>query len=293
MTDGIAGGGRTMSSDATHDSARTAPSRRAAQSHVDLAQLGAFRASLLGQLIAAGFFGLVPLVAPVDFARAFGLSGDEPYLYRLAGAATIGYVAPALIGLWRGSWASLRIPIATTFLFNATAAAVSLVTIDEVGLQPLAVIVALAASAFAAISAYWLWRGGWPDDADGKALEPGFRLSLSVATVAATIVGGSQLLLPRAFADFFDVSATDLVIIRLAGAATLGFALAGLLSAVVNRWPAIRTQTIASIVANVAATIASVVYLAQGGTSWLGILLLVAAGGLVLSLSAWSVRAGR
>jgi hypothetical protein len=48
-----------------------------------------------------------------------------------------------------------------------------------------------------------------------------------------------------------------------------------------------------SIVANIAAAIASAVYLAQGGPSWLGILLLVAAGGLVLSLTAWSLRAER
>ena len=170
-----------MSSDAVHNSGPVASSRTA-RSSAEMARLGVFRAGLVGQLVAAGFFGLVPLIAPVDFAKAFGLTGDEPYLYRLAGAATVGYMAPALLGLLRGSWASLRIPIATTFLFNATAASASLVTIDESGLQPLAAVVALAASIFTAIAAYWLWRGGSPDDAGRQRLEPGFRLTLAGAT---------------------------------------------------------------------------------------------------------------
>ena len=281
-----------MSSNAVRDTGAVASSRPT-RSDADLARLAAFRAGLVVQLIAAGFFGLVPLIAPVDFAKAFGLTGAEPYLYRLAGAATVGYMAPALLGLLRGSWASLRIPMATTFLFNATAASASLVTIDESGLQPLAAVVALAASIFTAIAAYWLWRGGSPDEAGRQRLEPGFKLTLAGATVAASIIGGSALLLPRAYASFFDVSAADLIIIRLGGAATVGFALAGLLSFLIDDWPAIRTQTIASIAANIAAVIASAVYLAQGGRSWLGVLLLIAAGGLVLALTAWSARAER
>jgi hypothetical protein len=83
------------------------------------------------------------------------------------------------------------------------------------------------------------------------------------------------------------------VIIRLAGAATLGYGVAGLLSFLTNRWRAIRVQTLAAIVANVAAAIASTVYLAQGGRSILGALFLVAAVALVLSLTAWGARAER
>ena len=61
----------------------------------------------------------------------------------------------------------------------------------------------------------------------------------------------------------------------------------------VGQTPLNRPRESASIVANIAAVIASAVYIAQGGPSWLGILLLIAAGGLVLSLTAWAARAER
>lgn len=115
----------------------------------------------------------------------------------------------------------------------------------------------------------------------------------TAATVAASAIGLWELLLPRAFASLFDLSPADLVIIRLAGAATLGFGLAGLLSLIVDHWPAIRIQTIAAITWNVAVAIASAIYLAQGGRSILGVFLLLAAGFLVLSLTAWGARAER
>ena len=259
----------------------------------DQARTGLFRIALGVQVLAAGFFGLFPYLAPADFARAFGLAGDEPYLLRLAGAATIGYAVSALIGLIRGSWMSLRIPIASTFTFNVTAAAASLVAIDETGLAPLPVLVGIAASAFATISAYWLWRNEGPADAGGATFEPGFRLTQAAATVVASAIGLWELLLPRAFASLFDLSPADLVIIRLAGAATLGLGVAGLLSLIVDHWPAIRIQTIAAITSNVAVAIASAIYLAQGGRSILGVLFLLASGFLVLSLTAWAARAER
>jgi hypothetical protein len=46
-------------------------------------------------------FGLGPLLAPVLMARALGYSGDDPYLTRLAGAATLGYGVALLLGLIR------------------------------------------------------------------------------------------------------------------------------------------------------------------------------------------------
>jgi hypothetical protein len=54
-------------------------------------------------------FGLGPLVIPVLIARWLGYTGDEPYLVRLAGAATVGYAvalaiaSTAAIGSRRGS----------------------------------------------------------------------------------------------------------------------------------------------------------------------------------------------
>ena len=42
--------------------------------------------------MAAGFvFGLLPLLVPSQFASAGGFPGNDTYVYRLAGAATLGY----------------------------------------------------------------------------------------------------------------------------------------------------------------------------------------------------------
>ena len=259
----------------------------------DQTRTSLFRLTLILQIAAATFFGIVPFVAPAQFASTFNLVGDEPYLIRLAGAATIGYAAAALIGLIWGSWTSLRIPIAATFTFNVSAAAAAFVMIDEQELAPLPLIVGIAASAFVAINGYWLWRNEGPSGGADSPLEPGFRLTLAIGTVAATTVALWQLLLPRAFATFFGLSEGDLVIIRprrsvhawIRGRGPLGVA-----DRPLAREP---IQTIAAITSNAAAAIASAIYVAQGGKSLLGILFFIAAGAIVLSLTAWAARAER
>lgn len=251
-----------------------------------------FRALMAVQLVAAGFFGLFPFLAPGEFARAFGLVGDEPYLYRLAGAAALGYAVAALFGL-RASWRAIRVPLIATLTFNLAAVTACLVSIDEVGVQPLSGVVAVAAGTFAVLAAYWLNRDEGARGEPRERLEPGFRLTIAAGVVAAGLVAGIQLLLPNVFTDLFGLSQSDLVIVRLAGAATLGYATGGLFSILADDWRAARIQTVAAIAANVAAALASAIYIAQGGPSILGPLFLVASGGLVLALTGWGARAQR
>src|SRR5438445_9598162 len=76
------------------------------------------RSLLAAELVATLVLGLWPYLAPLEFARTFGLSGDEPYLYRLAGAAVFGYSTAALAGLLRGGRPGLRIPLAALLTFG-------------------------------------------------------------------------------------------------------------------------------------------------------------------------------
>jgi hypothetical protein len=77
----------------------------------DQAQLPTFRALLGVQALAGVVFGLIPLLAPAQFASITGYTGDDELVYRLAGAATAGYLVAALLALtWRCSWRDLRIP---------------------------------------------------------------------------------------------------------------------------------------------------------------------------------------
>ena len=266
---------------------------RAGEDEFDQTRSAPFRGLLAIQCLAATFFGAFPLVAPGEFARLFSLVGDEPYLYRLAGAATFGYAVVGLVGAVRPSWRSLRIPIVATFTFNVAAVAACLASIDETGLAPLPALVALAASLFAVLSASWLYRDEGPRAPDGETLEPAFRVVLVLATASAGVFGVVPLLLPRTFADLFGLSAADLVLIRLAGAATLGYAVAGVLEVLANRWPSVRLQVVAAIAFNALAAVASAIYLAGGGGSILGIVVLLAAGFFTFALTGFAARAQR
>ena len=268
-------------------------SARAASRQSDQARTGAFRGLLILQAIVAGFFGLVPFVAPGEFARLFQLRGDEPYLYRLAGAATVGYAVVALLASWRPRWAEFRIPLVAVLTFNVAAFAASLISIDESGVQPLALLVTIASAIFVVLAAYWLYRDQGDRSLAGPELEPAFRVVLVLATVAAAILGVGSTLLPRTLMELAGFAGTDLVLVRLAGAAALGYAVAGVLQLLVNRWAEIRLQVIAAIVFNTLSAVASAIYLAGGGRSLVGILILLASTVFTFLLTGFFARAER
>jgi len=58
-----------------------------------------FRPLLWLLILAGGFFGLAPFIAPATFASLTGFAGTDIFTYRLAGAATFAYA----IGLMAGT----------------------------------------------------------------------------------------------------------------------------------------------------------------------------------------------
>src|SRR5689334_6499925 len=69
--------------------------------------------------LAAGvFFGLFPLLVPGPFAALMGYLGNDPFIYRLAGAATFGYAVALGFGLWQGTWAAVRLIVIAILTFN-------------------------------------------------------------------------------------------------------------------------------------------------------------------------------
>jgi hypothetical protein len=145
---------------------------------------------LVAELIATVVLGLWPYLAPAEFARTFGLSGEEPYLYRLAGAAVFGYATAAMAGLVRTGRPGLRIPLAALLTFGLSAVAAALATVDESGVQPLSAVLVVGGALFAAAAAMYLWRDVTPPGNVGDRLEPGLLLTLAGATVAATLFAG-------------------------------------------------------------------------------------------------------
>jgi len=258
---------------------------------VDQASTTVFRALLLIEVVAAGFFGLFPFAFPETFARVFGLPGAEPFLYRIAGAATTGYAVMALFAFIRPRWATFRIPLIATFTFNLAAVAAALLSADAGDLSPLVGIVGLAAAAFALASAYWLYQDEGPRAASGTPIEEGFRLTVLAATAVAVFFGVLPLLLTATFITVFGLPNSDLFIYRLAGAATLGYGIAGVFELLSGRWSEIRLQVLGAITFNALGALAAAIYLAGGGRSLLGLLILLAAAFFTLALTWWSARA--
>ena len=256
----------------------------------DRAELPIFRALLLIQILAGVAFGVFPYVLPQTSAALFGYPGTEPFVYRLAGAAAAGYAVAALVAYRSPRWESLRIPVVAAFTFNAAAVIATLISFDEGDASALVIIVLVAATTFSAITAYWLYRDDAVRGPEERRIPRGFRLTLVAATAVAMVFGLLPLLLAHTFAKVFGLAETDLVVYRLAGAATLGYATTGVLEIRSGRWAEIRLEVYAAIAFNALGAIAAAIYLASGGRSILGVLVLLAAGFFTITLTWWSLR---
>jgi len=257
----------------------------------DQTRLPVFRLLLLLQVAAAGFFGLVPLLVPQTFASLFGYSGRDELVYRLAGAASTGYAVAALIALvMRLGWAELRIPVVATFTFNVAAAGASAVVFLNGDRSPLPALILVAASLFAALSAYWLIRNAGPIPPTGATFEPGFRIILVLATLSAAVFGLFPLLAPDRFATALQLSGADEFVFRLAGAATLGYAVAGVLELRSGDYRRIRVQNMAAIVFNALGAVVSALALVAGQGGLLAPVVAAAATFFAISLTWFSFR---
>jgi len=88
-------------------------------SRVDETRLTTLERLLLLLPTAGGLvFGVLPLLLGGGFGAALGYPGNDSFVYRLAGAATLGYAVALILGLRQGDWAPLRIVIIGTLAFN-------------------------------------------------------------------------------------------------------------------------------------------------------------------------------
>ena len=69
-------------------------------------------------IIAASFFGTLGTFVPVATTHFFGYAGTEVFLYRLAGAATLGYAVMGLFNVRSRNWTEVRLPVLMAIVFN-------------------------------------------------------------------------------------------------------------------------------------------------------------------------------
>jgi hypothetical protein len=252
----------------------------------DQAQRPVFRGLLVVQLLAAVVFGVIPFIVPDTFASLFGYRGDEPLIFRLAGAATAGYGVTALVALaQRSTWGELRIAITATLGFNVAAVLASLLAVIGGDRSILPVIVLFAAATFSVLSATWLRLDLGPAAAATPAVDQPFRIVLALATLSAAVFGLLPLLVPGTFASLFNVAGTDVYIFRVAGAATLGYAVAGILELRAAGHRSIRLQNLAAIGFNTLGAIGSLLAIVAGQGGLLAPVILVAATFFAISLT--------
>ena len=207
------------------------PMHASQRTGTDQAELSSFRVLLGVQVLATAVFGLVPLLLPTVFADITGYTGDDTIVYRLAGAATTGYLVAAIVALAsRTPWVDLRIPMVATFTFTSIAALASLGTLLAGDRHWIVVVVLLAATVFAVLAAYWLRRDEGPAAPAGRALPTEFKVVVGLATLSAGVFGLMPLLAAGPFASLFGLLGTDTWMFRMAGAACFGYATSGVLS---------------------------------------------------------------
>ena len=252
-----------------------------------------FRFLLVVQLLAAGLFGVVPYFFPTVAADAGELTGAEPFIYRLAGAAALGYAVAAALVIMKPAWYRFRIPAAASYTFNSAAVVAALMTVFEDGSNFWVWFILVAASAFVLVLSYVTTRNEGPPAPEQPSLDSAARVLLTVASIAAAFFGLAPLVAAEWFAEFGGFDPSDLFIYRLAAAATLGYAFGGYLSIRDGRWEAIRVQNLAAIVFNGLSAIAAAMYLTAGGTSLVGWVILVAAALFTVTLAIVHARQGR
>jgi hypothetical protein len=93
---------------------------------------------------AAAAFGIGPLLLGGQFGVLVGASGDDPFVYRQAGAATLGAAVGGIMVLQSRRWSATRLPTLMAVTFNGLSVIAAVIEILG-GAQPVAWLILVAA----------------------------------------------------------------------------------------------------------------------------------------------------
>ena len=267
----------------SHDTPLSAP-----RTQLSPVERGLLALPMLGGIV----FGLWPLFLPKLLAALTGAPGNDPYIYWLAGAATFGYAAALGIGLRQAAWAPLRLIVVAVLTFNLASLYACAIEIASGQAQPLVYLILVASLGFIAISATLLRRHGAPL-AGAPDTAPWMVWFLWIATLLAATFGLVALLVPYPFGTIFGFQATDLFLYRQGGAATLGYAVMGVLELRSRRWEELRLPAVMAGMFNGVSFLASIVAIATGQGGWLAYPVALAAFGVTVGCIIALRRQGR
>src|SRR5215212_9617021 len=229
-------------------------------------QLNNFERILLLLPIAGGLiFGLGPFLLGSAVGAAVGFPGNDAFLYRLAGSAAFGYAVALLMGIRQREWAPLRQVVIGTLTFNLVSIYACLVGLLMGDTNIFVYLILGASSLFIAITLYLLNRHGQMgvEQAEGSSSIWYVRF-VTLGTILSAAFGLLPLLIPVWGAHLVGFHGTDVFIIRQAGAASLGYAVMGLVGRQTGAWSEVRLGLIMALIFNGFSFIASVIALFSG-----------------------------
>jgi hypothetical protein len=224
------------------------------------------RAALVLPTCVGLFIGFFPLFAPTAFAAVAGLPvpGSDIFVYELTGAATLGYGVVFLLGVLRGDWLEMRLPVIGVLVFNLAAFFVSLVTIAQGG-APYSVYAVMVPAVLVSILSGWLlyrYRGVPRPAQDLATLS--VRVFLVVGLLAAGSFGVIPLLVPQS-GTLFHLQINAPFVVRQAGAASLGYAVMTVFAQRALSSRELRLPIVMAAIFNGASGIACIPFLFMGG----------------------------
>jgi hypothetical protein len=230
----------------------------------DRMKLSSLERNLLLLPLAGGLvFGLGPFLFGSAVGAAVGFPGNDAYIYRLAGAATFGYAVALMVGLRQGNWAPMRSVVIAILTFNL--ASIFAATMELVaGDTNVLVYVILGASVLFSAIAVWLLNRHAGDQSSKLDVSPWFTRFIILGTILSASFGVLPLLTPVLGAKLLGFHGTDVYIIRLAGAASLGYAVTGALGIRSGAWHERTLGMLMALIFNGFSFIASVIALFSG-----------------------------
>lgn len=221
------------------------------------------RALLVVPFIYCLVLGILMLFFPTQFAANFGYSLKNLYLYALVGAVTVGYLPGLLLAILQGEWSPIRIVVISLLVFGVASlfgVAVAFVTGAAGSFAYLMLVVSLVVIGMSA------WMLNRHRDAPHSAPDTAAWLKYMIIflTVAAFGTGTLFTLAPAQVSQLFGFNGTDELVFRFGGAATLGFAVMGVIELRNLSWRELRIPSMNALAFNGVGLVATVLSILRG-----------------------------
>jgi hypothetical protein len=208
-------------------------------------------------------FGALPLLLGGAFGAALGFPGNDSFVYRLAGAATLGYAVALILGLRQGDWAPLRLVVIGTLTFNLASIYACIVHLVAGDTNLFVYLIFGTSIAITGIT-LWLLSRHAREAQTGADVSVWYIRFLVLGAVLSGTFGLLPLLIPVLGATLTGFQGTDVFLIRQGGAASLGYAIMSIVGIRSGAWQEIRLPLIMALVFNGFSFLASVVALFSG-----------------------------